>query len=150
MRIQPSRNFTAEPGSVAMTDMVLNMFIFFFISFSLLYTFSPHRLARIPISPPESTSSPTHTIDQSVVVTMDHAGILYVGEDVVNLGDLQLTVRQALASTTQTTVLLRADRLVTIQEVVRVMELAKEAGAADVSIAVVKNAQPLAARSTTR
>ena len=39
-----------------MTDIVLNLFIFFFISFSLLYTFNPERLAKVPVKPPTVTT----------------------------------------------------------------------------------------------
>ena len=36
MKIAPRRQYITMLESVAMTDIVLNMFIFFFISFSLL------------------------------------------------------------------------------------------------------------------
>lgn len=128
-----------------MTDIVLNMFIFFFISFSLLYTFNAERLAKVPVSPPKVSAPIAAKIsDKPVIVTMDHTGVLYVGQDVVTFASLGEAVRQALRGQRRTTVLLRADRLVTIKEVVRAMELAKQAGAAEVSIAVVQNARPAA------
>ena len=126
-----------------MTDIIMNMFIFFFISFSLLYTFNPDRLAKVPVKPPRVTTPVGSTIsDKPVVITMDHTGLLYVGEQAVTVSALAAAVQQALKASSRTTVLLRADRLVTIQEVVRAMELAKKAGARDVSIAVIQNARP--------
>src|SRR3989338_6959801 len=100
-----------------MTDIVLNMFIFFFISFSLLYTFNPERLAKVPVKPPTVTTPVSSKIsDKPVVITMDHTGLLYVGEDAVTFSTLAAAVKQALSSSRRTTVLLRADRLVTIKE----------------------------------
>jgi len=143
MRVRPSREVTVSLESVALTDMVLNLFIFFFISFSLLYTFSPERLARIPVKPPRVTTPiSTKPLEKSVVVTMDHTGLLYVGQESVTFSSLTSLLQQALATSERHTVLIRADRLVTIKEVVRVMELAKQVGAEDVSIAVVHQARP--------
>ena len=145
MRLRPTRDFAMNLESVAMTDMVLNMFIFFFISFSLLYTFNPERLAKVPVKPPRVTTPVASTItDKPVVITMDHAGLLYVGEQAVTLATLAAAIQQALGRSARTTVLLRADRLVTIKDVVRAMEVAKQAGATDVSIAVVQSARPSA------
>ena len=145
MRLRLTREYPVSLESVAMTDIIMNMFIFFFISFSLLYTFNPDRLAKVPVSPPRVGKTTGSTIsDKSVVITMDHTGLLYVGEQAVTLSTLGASVQQALRATSRTTVLLRADRLVTIQEVVRAMELAKQAGARDVSIAVVQNTRPTA------
>lgn len=147
MRLRPTRDFALSLESVTMTDIVLNMFIFFFISFSLLYTFSPERLAKVPVNPPKVTTPVAAKIsDKPVVITMDHTGLLYVGEEAVTLSTLQVAVQQALRDTSRTTVLLRADRLVTIKDVVRAMELAKQAGASDISIAVVHDARPSAPR----
>ena len=122
-----------------MTDIVLNMFIFFFISFSLLYTFSPDRLAKVPVKPPKVTTKFASTItDKPLMVTIDHTGVLYVGEQPVTMDTLSSAVRQALHSKGRTAVLLRADRLVPIKDVVRAMEVAKQSGATDVGIAVIQ------------
>ena len=43
MKISGKRDYMISMESVAMTDIVLNMFIFFFISLSLLYTFNPWK-----------------------------------------------------------------------------------------------------------
>ena len=143
MRLRQSRDYALNLESVSSTDIVLNMFIFFFISFSLLYTFNPERLARVPVKPPKVTGPIASKIsDKPVVITMDHTGLLYVGEEAVTFSTLAAKVQEALSRSRRTTVLLRADRLVTIKEVVRAMELAKQGGAADVSIAVVQHAGP--------
>ena len=129
-----------------MTDMVLNLFIFFFISFSLLYTFNSDRLAKVPVKPPRVSGPVAAKItDKPVVVTLDHAGLIYVGDAAVTMSTLGGAVGDALKRTSRTTVLLRADRLVTIKDVMKALETAKQAGAADVSIAVIQRAGPAGA-----
>ena len=143
MRLRHTRDFVLNLESVSSTDIVLNMFIFFFISFSLLYTFSPDRLAKLPVKPPRVGAKMAQTVsDKPVVVTIDHTGVLYVGERAVTLSTLPEALRTALQSTSRTNVLVRADRLVPINDVVRAMELAKQAGAGDISIAVIQSARP--------
>jgi hypothetical protein len=50
VKIAPTRKYMFNLESVAMTDIVLNMFIFFFISFSLLYTFNPTKAKVIKVN----------------------------------------------------------------------------------------------------
>ena len=143
MRLRHTRDFVLNLESVSSTDIVLNMFIFFFISFSLLYTFSPDRLAKVPVKPPRVGANAAQTVtDKPLVVTIDHTGVLYVAERVVTLSTLPDALRTALQATSRTNVLVRADRLVPINDVVRAMELAKQAGAGDISIAVIQSARP--------
>jgi len=52
MKIAGRRSYMTSMESVAMTDIVLNMFIFFFISFSLLYTFNPQRVQKLEVKLP--------------------------------------------------------------------------------------------------
>ena len=40
-----------------MTDIVMNMFIFFFISFSILYTFNPTRVSKVDVKLPKASSA---------------------------------------------------------------------------------------------
>lgn len=143
MRLRHTRDFVLNLESVSSTDIVLNMFIFFFISFSLLYTFSPDRLAKVPVKPPRVTTTVAQTVsDKPVVITIDHTGVLYVGEQAATFSSLPEALRKALESTSRTDVLVRADRLVPVKDVVRAMELAKQSGAGDISIAVIQSTAP--------
>ena len=55
--IKGSKGYVVALESIAMTDIVLNLFIFFFISFSLLYTLQPDRMTRIEVRLPKASSS---------------------------------------------------------------------------------------------
>ena len=54
MKIKTHRDSTVSLESFAITDIILNMFIFFFISFSLVYTFNPARESRIIVKLPQT------------------------------------------------------------------------------------------------
>jgi len=57
MKISGRRDYLFSLENIAMTDIIMNMFIFFFISFSLLYTFSPERIQKLDIKLPEATNT---------------------------------------------------------------------------------------------
>ena len=79
MRLRQSRDYALNLESVSSTDIVLNMFIFFFISFSLLYTFNPERLAKVPVKPPTVTTPVASKIsDKPVVITSSITRILAI------------------------------------------------------------------------
>ncbi|MDD5583801.1 MAG: hypothetical protein PHV55_01915, partial [Candidatus Omnitrophica bacterium] len=57
MKIYGRRDYLVNLESVAMTDIVMNMFIFFFISFSLLYTFNADRLKKLGVNLPRAKNT---------------------------------------------------------------------------------------------
>ena len=57
IRIKGRQNYLVALESVAMTDIVLNMFIFFFISFSLIYTFNQIKVSKIDVNLPRASSA---------------------------------------------------------------------------------------------
>ena len=56
--------------SVAMTDIIMNMFVFFFISFSLLYTFNPQRESKIKVNLPKGVTDVKSRGEKPLVVTV--------------------------------------------------------------------------------
>ena len=53
MKVRTTNKQFLTLESVAMTDIVMNMFIFFFITFSLLYTFNPQQESKIKVNLPK-------------------------------------------------------------------------------------------------
>src|SRR5512136_2018865 len=69
MKIKTHRDLLVSLESVAITDIILNMFIFFFTSFSLVYTFNPNRESQIDVKLPQAnvrTAAPARPIVVSV------------------------------------------------------------------------------------
>ena len=63
MKIRRSFKPPVSLESVAMTDIIMNLFIFFFITFSLLYTFNPFGESKIKIDLPKGTTTVQRTPD---------------------------------------------------------------------------------------
>jgi biopolymer transport protein ExbD len=136
MKIRTHREALVSLESVAITDIILNMFIFFFTSFSLVYTFNPARESQIEIKLPQAEVQPEAAKREPVIVSISAEGQVYLGNRVIPLSRLASAVRQALGRYPSTPVIVRADRRVVIDLAVKVIAAAKKAGALQLSIAV--------------
>ncbi len=110
--------------SVAMTDIVLNMFIFFFISFSLLYTFNPTKAKVIKVNLP----SAKHVMNPGssggyVTIVLSGEGPLYLDGEVVTYKELEDRLTQRKAAEPGMTVIVQVDRLAPFKNVVRVLDV---------------------------
>jgi biopolymer transport protein ExbD len=137
MKIGGRKTYMTSMESVAMTDIVLNMFIFFFISFSLLYTFSPQRVQKLEVKLPKAAH--TTSIDKSsqLNITLTNEGVLYFEQDVVTMRELKDRVRQKYGANPAVIVVLRADKLVNFKTVVSVLDMLTEIGVSNLNIAAV-------------
>jgi biopolymer transport protein ExbD len=122
--------------SVAITDIVLNLFIFFFTAFSLLYTFNPARESSLAVTLPQAGARPAERGREPLVVTVAAGGEFLLGADAVPRRELAAALSAALERGPGRPVVVRADRLVPLETVVEVLELARDAGAAEAGIAV--------------
>ncbi|HOU36770.1 MAG TPA: biopolymer transporter ExbD [Candidatus Omnitrophota bacterium] len=138
MKIAGRKTYMSSMESVAMTDIVLNMFIFFFISFSLLYTFNPQRVQKLEVKLPAAQHTTTIDKMSQVNITLTNEGILYFEQEVVTLRELKDRVRRLHASNPAVVVVLRADKLVNFKSVVGVLDMLTELGISNLNIAAVK------------
>ena len=137
MKIQGRRGYLWSLESVAMTDIVLNMFIFFFISFSLVYTFSSTRVQRLEVKLPKAANTSPAEGDQATI-TLTNEGIMYLDNDYTNLKDLRDRLAGRLKQAPSLSVVVRADRLVAFKHVVAVLDMISGLGITRLSIATVK------------
>lgn len=140
MKIGGKTEYLLSLESVSMTDIVLNMFLFFFISFSLLYTFSPQRVQKLEVKLPQAQN--TRSIDElnQVFISLTNEGVIYLGDDVVSsLKELKAKVSRRREETANLAVILRADRLVNFKKVVEVLDLLAELGITNLNIAAIKD-----------
>ena len=136
MKIRTHQRAQATLESVAITDIILNMFIFFFISFSLVYTFNPTRESRVQVRLPQADVSAPATPREPIEVTVDARGQTYLQGRPIALGDLTVGVTSLLAGDASTVVIIRGDRSVVFDRIVQALEAVKKAGAERLSIAV--------------
>ena len=111
-----------------LVDVVFLLVIFFAVSTTFLET------AGLELTLPNSSSSADVPPNQvSVVVTAD--GLLYLDGEQVDEQGLSEQLSERLAAMEQKLVVLKADTETPHGKVVRVMDIAREAGATDLNIA---------------
>src|SRR5512136_3440718 len=136
MKIRTHRDALVSLESVAITDIILNMFIFFFTSFSLVYTFNPARESRIQIKLPQAEVRPEALKREPIIVNVNAKGEIFLGGTPTSLARLTPAVRQAMGGDPTVQVVVRSDKSVVIDLVVKVIEAVNKAGATQLSIAV--------------
>jgi biopolymer transport protein ExbD len=124
VKIAPTRKYMFNLESVAMTDIVLNMFIFFFISFSLVYTFSPTKAKHIKVNLPKAR----HVMNPGqsggmVTIVLSAEGPLYLQGEVVTSAELESRLSRMKTADSGLTVVVQIDRLVPFKNVVRVLDV---------------------------
>ena len=136
MKIRTHREALVSLESLAITDIILNIFIFFFTSFSLVYTFNPERESHIQIKLPQAEVRPEAIKREPITVNIDARGEVYLGGKLTPLPRLSRAVSQALGADPTIQVVVRSDKSVVIDLVVKVIEAVNKAGARQLSIAV--------------
>ncbi|MBM3243861.1 MAG: biopolymer transporter ExbD [Candidatus Omnitrophica bacterium] len=135
MRIAGRRAHLEKFESVVMTDIILNMFIFFFISFSLLYTFSPYRVKRLEVRLPESQSAKPIEGKSQVNITINNEGIIYLDEESVSKKELREVISLRHSNNPNLAVLVSSDRLVRFKDIVDVLDILNAVGVKNLNIA---------------
>jgi biopolymer transport protein ExbD len=136
MKITGRREYMGALESVAMTDIILNMFIFFFISFSLLYTFSSNRLHKLGVDVPKAkTAKP---IDDARVLNISVAknGIIYFEKEAMTLDELIDAVELTKSKNSTVRVLLQADKAAPFKDVAKVLDVLSGLQIQNIGIAV--------------
>jgi len=136
MKIRTHRQALVSLESLAITDIILNIFIFFFTSFSLVYTFNPERESRIQIKLPQAEVRPEAFKREPIIVNVNAKGEIYLGGAPTTLARLTPAVRRAMGGDPTVQVVVRSDKSVVIDLVVKVIEAVNKAGATQLGIAV--------------
>jgi biopolymer transport protein ExbD len=118
-----------------MTDIVLNMFIFFFISFSLLYTFSPYRIQKLEVKLPEAASTTPIKDKSQINITITNEGSMYLEKQLVTRKELREKINIMHKDNPNLIVILSSDRLVRFKDVVSVLDILSELGITNLNIA---------------
>jgi biopolymer transport protein ExbD len=119
----------AEINVTPLTDVFLVLLIIFMITTSAMVK------PAADVNLPETAEDQQET--EGVMVTMTPTKQIYVGDRAVDGGDAAIVsaLRDSLARAKQKVVILAGDRQVVLGEVVRVLGLAKEAGASGFALA---------------
>jgi biopolymer transport protein ExbD len=126
----------ASLESIAITDIILNMFIFFFTAFSLVYTFNPSRESRISVRLPQAdVRSPREQMDP-IIITLNSRNEVFLNNRVSTLHQVEPELRSLISFNKGRPVIVRADKNVVFDRVVQVLEVTKRSGVERLGIAI--------------
>ena len=138
IKIQGQKDYLVALESVAMTDIVLNMFIFFFISFSLLYTFNPARVSKIDVKLPKASSAVSLEGSEKIVLAITKDGEFLINDEKKDLGGVKAYFAAKSKEDPSMSLLLKVDSRTKFSNVVSVLDLINELHIERVSVAAVK------------
>ena len=140
MKIEPRQKLILSLESAALTDIIMNLFIFFFISFSLLYTFNQHKQSDIKVNLPKGTTD----MDQfsgPVIVSITKDNVIYFNSEKIELKNLTSHLSKNLEKTKEEGLVIKSDKEASVDTLVKVLDTSKAAGInkLGISIEVPKN-----------
>jgi biopolymer transport protein ExbD len=136
MKIKVRREFRVTLESLAFTDIILNIFIFFFTAFSLIYTFNPMRESRIIVKLPQAQIRTPPDSKEPIIVNINSRNEVFLTNKSVNLRQLKKELETMMAFNKERPVIVRADKSVVFDRVVQVLDVANNSGVERLSIAI--------------
>ncbi len=137
--IKGKKDYLVALESVAMTDIVMNMFIFFFISFSLIYTFNPVKMSKIEVRLPKASSAVALEGSERLIFVINKEGRYFINEEEVKGSDIKATLEARLKENAALSVVLKADGSARFDNVVKALDIINELNIQKISIASVRN-----------
>ncbi|HPC40575.1 MAG TPA: biopolymer transporter ExbD [Spirochaetota bacterium] len=136
MKVRTTNKQFPTLESVAMTDIVMNMFIFFFITFSLLYTFNPQQESKIKVNLPKGMTISKIKGENPLVVAVTAKNEIYIANNRVSEQALHKELERYSADAKKNGVIVKADKRASVDFFVKVLDAAKQAGLNKVSISI--------------
>ena len=109
--------------SVALADIVTNLFVFFFIAFGLFATFDASQRGSLPIQLPRAEHAAAQNKETPLIVLIDRSGSSYVSGRKVEVSELKKTINLELSSRKIKNVIVRADRSISLDQFVSVLDV---------------------------
>lgn len=128
MRFKPENKLLSTFSVSSLTDIVMLLLIFFLLSSS--FVIQPGIKVQLPRA--ETGETPT---DNNLTVTITEKGRLYLNNNQVTLESLGQKLATALRKDREKVVIIKADKTVTLQNTVQVIDIAKAVGATRFMIA---------------
>ena len=116
----------------SLTDIVMLLLIFFLLSSSFII--QPGIKVKLPVS---DTAESTN--EKSITITLTKKGLIYLNNNQVSITDLPAKWNQLMAINPEQAIILRADKGVTIEQTVAILDIGKKVGATNFNIATEKS-----------
>jgi biopolymer transport protein ExbD len=137
INIKGKKDYLVALESVAMTDIVLNMFIFFFISFSLIYTFNPVRMSKIDVKLPKASTAVALEGSEKIVLAITKEGLYFVDDTEIKETRIRAAIEERLRENAGLRIVLKVDRLTEFDNVVEVLDILNALNIQNISIAAI-------------
>jgi len=138
IKIRQQNNYLVALESVAMTDIVMNMFIFFFISFSILYTFNPARVSKVDVKLPRASSAVSLGGSEKTILAITKAGEYLINDEKKDDKSLKDYLAGRVKDDPSMSLLLKVDSRTKFSSVVSVLDIINELHIERVSVAAIK------------
>ncbi|MDP2929781.1 MAG: biopolymer transporter ExbD [Candidatus Omnitrophota bacterium] len=138
IKIRQQNNYLVALESVAMTDIVMNMFIFFFISFSLIYTFNPARISKVDVRLPKASSAVSLEGSEKTILSITKNGELTINDMKFDAKGLKVYLAKRVKDDPAMNLLMKVDSRTKFSNVVSVLDIINELHIERVSVAAIK------------
>ncbi len=136
MKVQVSKKSFLSLESVAMTDIVMNLFIFFFISFSLLYTFNPNKESKIEVKLPEGRTQKEGKAEEPLIISITAGNEIFVGGTRVLPDAIKKEIEKRTPAEKKYGVLVKSDKSASVDYLVKALDAAKQSGIQKLGVAI--------------
>jgi biopolymer transport protein ExbD len=116
----------------SLIDIVFMLLIYFLLTTNFLVD------EGINIKLPQAMASKPQ-VEEAITIFVDKDGRAYLNEQEITMGDLFKTVKDMIGADKDKLVVVRADRTVILNKAVKVMDVAKSAGAGRLCLATEKD-----------
>ena len=128
-----------EPDNIPQINIVPMIdVVFAILTFLIVSSLSLSKSEGLPVNLPKASTSQVQDSPAKVTVTMDAQGKLMVDKKLVNLDQIESTVRQVMGSNPSALIVLNADKSVDHGNVVEVMDILRRIKGAKLGIATAK------------
>ena len=128
-----------EPDSIPQINIVPMIdVVFAILTFLIVSSLSLSKSEGLPVNLPKASTSQVQDSPAKITVTIDDQGKLMVDKKLVNLEQIESTVRQVMGSNPNSLIVLNADKSVNHGNVVEVMDRLRRIKGAKLGIATTK------------
>lgn len=131
MKLEPQHTPISTFSLASLTDIVLLLLIFFLLSST--YIIQPGIKVNLP---PSETAQVVD--EKGIVVTIGRDGMVWVGDERTGMEGLASTLRRRIVHGAAQTIIINADRKISLETAVKVIDRIKAAGGERFLIATMK------------
>lgn len=120
--------------TIALADIVMNLFVFFFITFGLNTSFDAAKKGVFPIDLPKASRAATQPTDKPLTLSIHRSGKISLGPKMIEAGQLKSALNRELSLRRDKNILIQADKSIALETFVSILDIVKTTEARSVAI----------------